>query len=144
MQQSRISPSSAPPTNQSEPASTTLPTVTTSSTSLAQGSTTIGTMSSQSTNTSPPRPTTMQPLPHSSDGAGFARPTQQQSTSSFAYTSPTNPNYSLAPTDLTQLRSGRPNVRGDTVYFKPSFIDENPWKALQDIARGERGARNGG
>jgi hypothetical protein len=58
------------------------------------------------------------------------------------YTSPTNPSYGLTPTELTELRSGRPNARGDTVYFKPDFINENPWKALQDIAREEQGVRN--
>ena len=84
----------------------------------------------------------MPPLPRSSDGASFVPPTQQQSTSSIAYTSPANPSYRLTPAELTQLRSGRPNARGDTVYFKPSFIDGNPWKALQDIAREERRVKN--
>jgi hypothetical protein len=28
------------------------------------------------------------------------------------------------------------------VFFKPGFIDENPWKALYDVSRREREVRN--
>jgi hypothetical protein len=30
------------------------------------------------------------------------------------------------------------------VFFKPGFIDENPWKTLQEIAREEGGLGNEG
>lgn len=89
----------------------------------------------------------MQPLPRRSDRtnttSAFARPTQS-STSGIAYVSQANPAYRLTHSGLNLLRNGKPNDRGDTVFFQPDFIDENPWKTLQDVASEERDVRNEG
>ena len=97
----------------------------------------------------------MQPLPLPSSSASvephlhptsyFAHP-NQPSSSDIAYTSPTSPDYKLTSAELNALRNGRLNARGDMVFFKPGFIDENPWKALQEqeVARVDRVVRNEG
>ena len=144
--------------NQTQPKTSTAKTLptTSSATTLparsAPGATSSSTTTFQSV-TAPPGLTTMQPLPLASSGrtntnintntntnpANSSTHPNQQPT---AYTSPSNPGYNLTPSDLQALRSGRPDARGDTVYFKPGFIDDNPWKALQETARAERGLRN--
>jgi hypothetical protein len=61
-----------------------------------------------------------------------------------SYISPSNTSYQLTASELNALRAGRPNARGDTVFFKPGFVDENPWKRLHEMAREERGVRDEG
>lgn len=138
MQPPEISPSSGP--NQTDPQISPPPAATTTSTPSAPGATPASTTTFQSTAPapSPPGLAATQSLPRlvDSDRANI------HTTSNIAYTSPSNPSYQLTASELNALRAGRPNARGDTVFFKPGFIDENPWKALYDVSRRERAARN--
>lgn len=80
--------------------------------------------------TLPAKPQTPAHLPSFS-----ASPASSNRTSSIpiAYKSPTNPNYTLTSAALTALSSGRRNATGDTVHFKPGFVDPDPWKGLKEM-----------
>jgi hypothetical protein len=141
-QEPGFSPSSA--VSQTNPHISPIPSGIATSIQSAPGATLASTTTFQSNrpapSPSPPGLTTTQTLPRlaESDRANLHAATNT------AYTSPSNPSYKLTASELNALRMGRPNARGDTVFFKPGFIDENPWKVLHHASREERGVRNEG
>lgn len=139
-QQPGFSPSSA--VSQTNPHISPIPSGIATSIQSASGATLASTTTFQSTRpaASPPGLTTTQILPRLTepDRANLHTATNA------AYTSPSNPSYKLTASELNALRMGRPNARGDTVFFKPGFIDENPWKVLHHASREELGVRNEG
>jgi hypothetical protein len=138
-QEPGFSPSSA--VSQTNPHISPIPSGIATSIQSAPGAT-LASTTFQSTRPAPSLPglTTTQTLPRlaESDRANLHAATNT------AYTSPSNPSYKLTASELNALRVGWPNARGDTVFFKPGFIDENPWKVLHHASREERGVRNEG
>jgi len=72
---------------------------------------------------------------------GITVPSQSPQESSFgqppgapAYTNP-NSGISLTRQELSELRNGKKNEKGDLVYFQPSFVDPNPWSGLKKASR---------
>ena len=53
------------------------------------------------------------------------------SPSAYAFASPiSNTYYTRA--ELEEWAKGKVNENGDTVYFKPGFVCEDPWARLRD------------
>ncbi|KIV79847.1 hypothetical protein PV11_07392 [Exophiala sideris] len=70
--------------------------------------------------------TTEPALQHQPDQASF---TPQPPT--YAFTSPISNTY-FTRTDLEELARGKVNANGDTVFFKPGFVSDDPWARLRD------------
>jgi hypothetical protein len=67
------------------------------------------------------------------NGPGGA-PSQYTSSSSYSEVAYTNPvtGISFTRRELYQYAQGqKKNEKGDVVFFRPSFIDEDPWKHLR-------------
>ncbi|EXJ88031.1 hypothetical protein A1O1_04958, partial [Capronia coronata CBS 617.96] len=52
----------------------------------------------------------------------------EQSTYAFSYPA-TNTFYTRA--QLNEWAQGKVNARGDTVYFRPNFVSDDPWARLR-------------
>ncbi|KAI1617262.1 hypothetical protein EDD36DRAFT_462117 [Exophiala viscosa] len=50
---------------------------------------------------------------------------------SYAFTSPISNTY-YTRTDLEEWARGKVNANGDTVFFKPGFVSDDPWARLRD------------
>ncbi|KAJ9610764.1 hypothetical protein H2200_005541 [Cladophialophora chaetospira] len=93
------------------------------------------------------RPHTKEQHPMTSSTAETPTSLASQNQYAYAFTSPQT-EIAYTRQELQELMNGKVNERGDKVYFKPGFVDEDPWSRLRkkevggDGAGGSRGKRS--